>query len=202
MRNGALLQQKNIFNVRAHKKQELITRLKNLKQDYTRNSREIHATERQLNGLISNELRSEIMQNKKFEVLKDGKMTSHFVSLTKIKGEEVTISEICNDDGLEFTNANDRSSYIKDFFGNLYKKPNENTLGENCISDFLGEVAQNQVVINAKLNEDERNTLDQPLTLAELDKSIIEANMKSAEARWYHKSLYKAFLEFVLHTST
>ena len=74
VRNGVLLQQKNIFNVRAHKKQELITRLKNLKQDYTRNSREIHATERQLNGLISNELRSEILQNKKFEVLNDEKM--------------------------------------------------------------------------------------------------------------------------------
>jgi hypothetical protein len=133
VRNGVLLQQKNIFNVRAHKKQELITRLKNLKQEYTRNSREIHATERQLNGLISNKLRSEILQNKKFEVLNDEKMTSHFVSLTKIKGEEVTISEICNDAGLEFTNANDRSSFIKDFFGNLYKKPNENILGENCI---------------------------------------------------------------------
>jgi exonuclease III len=65
VRNGALLQQKNIFNVRAHKKQELITRLKNLKQDYTRNSREIHATDRQLNGLISNKPRAEILQNKK-----------------------------------------------------------------------------------------------------------------------------------------
>ncbi len=36
------------------------------------------------------------------------------------------------------------------------------------------------MVINAKLNEDERNILDQPLSLAELDKSINEANMKSA----------------------
>jgi hypothetical protein len=44
----------------------------------------------------------------------------------------------------------------------------------------LEEVEQNQVVINAKLNEDERNILDQPLSLAELDKSINEANMKSA----------------------
>jgi hypothetical protein len=52
-------------------------------------------------------------------VLNDEKVTAHFVSLTKIKGEEVTISEICNDAGVEFINGNERSSYIKDFFGNL-----------------------------------------------------------------------------------
>ncbi len=180
VRNGVLLQQKNIFNVRAHKKQELISRLKKLKQEYTRNSREIHATERQLNGLISNELRSEILQNKKFEVLNDEKMTAHFVSLTKIKGEEVTISEICDDNGSEFLNVNERSSYIKNFYGLLYKKPNENNLDDNSIPNFLGDVAQNRVVLDAKLNEEERLALDQPLTLAELDNSINGANMKSA----------------------
>ncbi len=180
VRNGALLQQKNIFNIRAQKKQELIHRLKDLMQDYNRNSREIHATERQLNGLISTELRAEILQNKKFEVLNDEKMTAHFVSLTKIKGEEVTISEICDDNGSEFLNVNERSSYIKNFYGMLYKKPNENILDGNSISNFLGDVAQNQVVLDAKLKDEERLALDQPLTLAELDNSINGANMKSA----------------------
>ncbi len=63
VRNGALLQQRNIYNIRSHRKQELINRLKNLKQNYEQNSREIHTTERILNGVISTELRAEIVQN-------------------------------------------------------------------------------------------------------------------------------------------
>jgi hypothetical protein len=68
VRNGTLLQQRNIYNIRAHKKQELISRLKTLKANYEQNSREIYATERLLNSVISTELRAEILQNKKFEV--------------------------------------------------------------------------------------------------------------------------------------
>jgi hypothetical protein len=125
VRNGALLQQRNIYNIRSHRKQELIIRLKNLKQNYEQNSREIHTTERILNGVISTELRVEILQNKNFEVLNDEKLTSHFVSLTKIKGQDVTISDICDDQESIFVNSSARSNYIKKFFGELYKKPNE-----------------------------------------------------------------------------
>jgi hypothetical protein len=59
-------------------KNELISRIKILKENYNRNSREIHVEERLLNTLIENELRMEITQNKKFEVLNDEKMTAHF----------------------------------------------------------------------------------------------------------------------------
>jgi hypothetical protein len=68
------------------------------------------------------------MQNKKFEVLNDEKMTSHFVSLTKIKGQDVIISDICNDAKVDFRNSDERSSHVKNFFVDLYKKPNENNL--------------------------------------------------------------------------
>jgi len=130
--------------------------------------------------VISTELRTEILNNKKFEVLNDEKLTSHFVSLTKIKGEDVTISDICDENEIMFENSTARSTYIKNFFGDLYKKPNNNILSGNCILDFLGETANHERVVNAKLNEDEKIELDQALSLAELDKSINEANMKSA----------------------
>ena len=180
VRNGALLQQRNIYNIRSHRKQELINRLKNLKLNYEQNSREIHTTERILNGVISTELRAEIVQNKKFEVLNDEKLTSHFVSLTKIKGQDATISDICDDQESMFANSSVRSNYIKNFFGDLYKKPNDTVLSDNCISEFLGDVSTHENVANAKLNDEEKLTLDQALSLAELDKSINEANMKSA----------------------
>jgi hypothetical protein len=130
--------------------------------------------------VICTELRAEIVQNKKFEVLNDEKLTSHFVSLTKIKGQDATISDICDDQESMFANSSDRSNYIKNFFGDLYKKPNDTILSENCISEFLEVVSTHERVVNAKLNEEEKFTLDQALSLAELDKSINEANMKSA----------------------
>ncbi len=117
------------------------------------------------------------MQNKKFEVLNDEKMTSHFVSLTKIKGQDVIISDICNDAKVDFRNSDERSSHVKNFFVDLYKKPNENNLMHRWI---WGDFAQNQMVEGAKLTEEDRLSLDQPITFAELDKSINGANMKWA----------------------
>jgi hypothetical protein len=73
VRNSALLQQKKIFNIKANRKNALISRIKTLKENYNINSREIHIAERLLNTLIENELKLEITQNKKFEVLKTRK---------------------------------------------------------------------------------------------------------------------------------
>jgi hypothetical protein len=99
--------------------------------------------------VIRTELRAEILQNKKFEVLNDEKMTSHFVSLTKIRGQDVTISDICDENETPFENPASRSEYIKNFFGDLYKKPNENILPDTCIHDFLGGVSDHATVLNS-----------------------------------------------------
>ena len=39
----------------------------------------------------------------------------------------------------------------------------------------LGDVADNLVIVESKLNEQERNSLEHDLTLEELDKSIAKA---------------------------
>jgi hypothetical protein len=180
VRNGALLQQKKIFNIRSSKKNELISRIKFLKGNYNMNSREIHVAERLLNTLIENDLRQELMQNKKFEVLNDEKMTAHFSSMAKVSKQDCAISEICNDLEHEFPTTDLRSSYIKNYFGEVYKKPEGDPLLPDSISNFLGGTANNNVVQNSKLTEDERSELDMPITLLELEQSINSANMKSA----------------------
>jgi hypothetical protein len=144
------------------------------------NSREIHVAESLLNTLIENELKLEITQNKKFEVLNDEKMTAHFSSMAKVSKQECAISEICNDLEQEFASTDLRSSYIKNYFGEMYKKPPGPPLLPDCISTFLGETANNNVVQESKLTEEERTDLDMPITLAELEQSINSANMKSA----------------------
>ena len=60
------------------------------------------------------------------------------------------------------------------------KKPDEAVLGPDCITDFLGDVAENETVQNAKLNNTEKDTLDRNLTIEELDQSIKQAKTQSA----------------------
>ena len=48
------------------------------------------------------------------------------------------------------------------------------------IADFLEEITENQTVLNAKLTENEKISLESPLTLQELEKSMSESNLASA----------------------
>ncbi|MFO0003284.1 MAG: reverse transcriptase domain-containing protein, partial [bacterium] len=52
---------------------------------------------------------------------------------------------------------------------------------DRCIEDFLGpEICEHRLVTNSKLTDDEKNELDSPLTIEEIDKSMDKANMRSA----------------------
>jgi hypothetical protein len=156
------------------------TRLRVLKENYTENSRNINAIEQLLNNLVEADLKESILRNKKFEVLNDEKMTSHFSALTKICSSDDKISDICNDNGADFSNTKDRAAYIESYYKEVYKKPPTPPLEQNCIQNFLGDVAAHPTVTGAKLTFDEQQELDRPLSLDELEKSIQKANMKSA----------------------
>jgi hypothetical protein len=43
----------------------------------------------------------------------DEKLTTHFMSLSKIRGQEGAISDICDQNGQVFASAQSRSEYIK-----------------------------------------------------------------------------------------
>jgi hypothetical protein len=50
-----------------------------------------------------------------------------------------------------------------------------------CIEKFLGpEICQNPVVLNSKLDQDEKDNLDQPLRIGELDEAVKTLNLRSA----------------------
>jgi hypothetical protein len=52
---------------------------------------------------------------------------------------------------------------------------------ERCIEDFLGDtILNNPVVQNSKITVQERKELESPLTLEELDESLLNCNLKSA----------------------
>jgi hypothetical protein len=62
------------------------------------------------------------------------------------------------------------------------KKKQETRINfDNCITDFLGqEICESPVVRNSKLTADEREALDMPLSIGELDESLNNCNLKSA----------------------
>ena len=102
------------------------------------------------------------------------------MNLVKSCKKESTLDGIVREDGNIFTNKSEQEEYICKSFEELYKKPDENILGAECIRDFLGEVSNINTVQEAKLNDMEKNLLEQPLKIEELDESIKMAKTKSA----------------------
>jgi hypothetical protein len=104
------------------------------------------------------------------------------MSLARCRSAGKKLSPINKDDGSKYLSDQDRNEGIVKYYENLYTKPdNERINYDNCIEDFLGEtVVNNPIVQNSFLTQDEQISLDRPLTIEELDKSLDKANMKSA----------------------
>ena len=100
--------------------------------------------------------------------------------LVKSNAKEASLGDITEEDGRTFAGSNERDEYICKTFADLYKKPDENILGPDCITEFLEDVAENETVLNAKLDNTEKENLDRNLTIEELDQSIKQAKTKSA----------------------
>ena len=61
------------------------------------------------------------------------------------------------------------------------KKPDEPENFDNIIENFLGEdILNSRIVRNSKLSPRERDNMETPLTLVELDHSLKKANFRSA----------------------
>ncbi len=95
---------------------------------------------------------------------------------TTSKGE--SLEKVRKPDGTDFESENECSEYITNFYSSLYRK-DETVEGE--IENFLGPAAcSHPLVTGSKLTEAEREALDAPLRIEELDISLNKANAKSA----------------------
>ena len=92
------------------------------------------------------------------------------------------MSKIKKDNGTNFGTDEDRTDFIVSFFERLYRKPAmEPVLSDTVIEDFLGpDICNSDIVQNSKLSVRERESLEGPLTLEELDNSLKKANFRSA----------------------
>jgi hypothetical protein len=164
------------------KKNILINEIQNLKKDFFNNSESILQREKDLCDIIEAETVAKVRNMKIFDCLNSEKPTPMFLSLARVSNSDKRLSDIKDARGNDFNCNKTRDEYITKYFETLYKKDLDEPPNFNgCIERFLGDdIINNPIVQNSKLSEAEHELLDAPLTVDELDKSINNANMKSA----------------------
>jgi hypothetical protein len=159
-----------------------VAKLNNLRKDCPSNVDEIIVLERELNQILDSELVAKVRSMKLFSRLNSEKPTPLFLSLAKSSNSGKSLSCIMRPDGTPYDSDVDRNEGIVSFYENIYRKEDETSIDfSNCIERFLGErVLNNPIVKNSKLSQAERDILDEPLTVDELDSSMEKCNVRSA----------------------
>ena len=155
-RQEALKQQSEIYKLGICTEKAKNAEIMVLKQDYINKQNIIFEKERKLGEYLERRLKIELSNYNKFEMLNCEKITPYFMNLVKSCKKESTLDGIVREDGNIFTNKSEQEEYICKSFEELYKKPDENILGAECIRDFLGEVSNINTVQEAKLNDMEK----------------------------------------------
>ncbi len=148
---------------------------------YDNNFAQIQEIENRLNLLDEKINADKVVNYLKSDVLNNEKITPHFLRLAKTLSSD-SLEKIRNTNGEPFAKKKDREKHIVDFYRKLYSLPNDMPADfTNCIEDFLGpDICRNPVVENSKLDQNEKENLDQPLRISELDEAVKNLNLRSA----------------------
>jgi hypothetical protein len=163
-------------------KSSIITMLNKLKVDYITNSEAITRLEGQLNAIIDAETLLKVRSMKLFSCLNAEKPTPIFLSLARSSNAGTNLSCIRKDDGSPYSTPEAKTEGIVSYYENIYRKPlSDLTDYSDSIANFLGhDIVTHPIVSSSMLTDEERNLLDQPLTINELDLSMEKCNMRSA----------------------
>jgi hypothetical protein len=123
IKNNALQEQRRSINVNNVKKSELILRVKTFKNAdiANRDKNAIIQAERALTSHIEKELKIELENYRKFENLNAEKITPHFMSMVKSSNKNDCPTTICDDNNLPFEDIKDLSTYVGNYFKNIYQ---------------------------------------------------------------------------------
>jgi arsenate reductase-like glutaredoxin family protein len=179
VKNSSLSHQQNFFKIKNAKKNSLEKKITDLKKDFNANAGEILRTERELNKIVDDAMREEILKMKNFEHLNSEKITPYFLSLAKKNSNKDSLSDICREDGTPFDTVVERNAYIRNYYADTYKKLPD-TVNAQSIETFLGDVAEHPAVIECKINNEEREFLERDLTLVEFDRAMERAKINTS----------------------
>jgi hypothetical protein len=181
VRNNTMAHQSTVYAIKNARKLRLTNNIKDLKERFNANSREILILERELSNMEENERKVELEHYRLFSTLNAERITPYFMSLVKNTKQAQTTNDILDNEGNAFSN----SEKLSDFVGKYYKEVHKiNNMRVPCdrerLEEFLGDVKNNPELIGSKLTEQERVNLESPLTVDELDNAINQCNMQSA----------------------
>jgi len=180
MRNAAIREQSKIYKIETGLEKRLNKQLNLLKEQPNIDLAEINTTEQNLENLIRIRLREEVRQHKRYEIICEEKITPEFVNMIKCKKDEDTLKRVCKDNGEEFNSDTERENFIRDSYQQIFREPDDVKNNRIEIEEFLGESNNHPAVINSKLTLEEKNSLETPLTIEELDNSVKKSKSKSA----------------------
>jgi hypothetical protein len=160
------------------RKKGIAEKIKNLSENYSDNESKICALEKDFNRIMDAEFRNYVLDNKIFNVVNAEKPTKHFLDIAEASKLSAELECIEKEDGSNFESTKERNDFIYNFYSDLYR--NDDLEPNQTIEDFLGPVAEHPVVKNSKLTPQEKNNLDLPYNIIELDKSLKQSNFKSA----------------------
>jgi hypothetical protein len=200
IRNVLISFQVWIQKIKSAKVCALSKQLIELKKNFAENCDEIFRKEEELCRIKEVELATKVGEIKLFENLHNEKPSPLFLNLIKRKNCD-SLSGIRAENGSEFDSAEEREEHIVRHFEKIYVRDKKlsNFNFENCIENFLGpDLLQHPVVQGSKITATERERLDRPLSLLELDNSVKNANKKSAPGiDGYSNKLILACWEFL-----
>ncbi len=198
VRNCVVSHQSFVFKTAKKKRIDLENKIKALYADPVANIEEITDLEYLLNKLVDSELRHELGKYSGFEVLNSEKLTLYFLSLAKASQVEAKMEDIRNVNGERFDSPSDSKTFIREFYSNIYRKdPEEPENLDGCVERFLGpDICNNPIVTNSKLPFDIKTRLDRPLTIHELDISILQANKSASGMDGMSNCFIKKFWRF------
>lgn len=152
---------------------------------------EVFALEDKLHAYYDQVNIIECQKNKNWELFNLEKPTTAFCSMNSGKKKADTLDLIQNctlpGDPVPFISNSDRNIHIKDYFSNIYTSNGPSNV---TIENFLGnEIINNPYVQNKILTEEERNSMELPISVDELSESLKLSNKGSAAGHdgWSYK---------------
>jgi hypothetical protein len=163
-------------------KANLIGELNNLKKDFVSNSSAIFTLESRLIKILDSQTLLKVRSMKLFSCLNSEKPTPMFLNLALSSNAGASLSSICKSDGSPYLSEDDKVEGIVTYYENIYCIPTSDCMNyTNCIEKFLGpDILQHPIVINSKLSLEEKERLDAPFSIEELDSSREKCNLRSA----------------------
>jgi len=170
--------QNNIKKVKKKRRELLADKIRRMEHVFGVESEQFGDAVRELNKFDDTELKERANKYRDFVLSNNEKPTKAFCLLGKENNLMDDCEQICDDNNRKFECPNLRRKYISNYYGELYKKKLDMLMS---IEEFLGrDTLELDWLLEKKLNEDERMSLEGDITLEEVDRALKTCNMNSS----------------------